>query len=82
LSAGQNSASSICRKAQTWSREPRVKGRVYSLPDEVRSRLGSPNASEIELSHVLINEWPNVVKWLKNFDLLRSVGLESLILRV
>src|SRR5690242_11743109 len=34
LSAGQNSASSICQKAQTWSREPRVKGGVYSLPDE------------------------------------------------
>jgi hypothetical protein len=45
-------------------------------------RYGSPNVSEIELNHVLINDWPNVVIWLKNFDLLRSVGLERLILRV
>ncbi len=43
---------------------------------------GSPNVCEIELNRVLIDEWPNVVKWLKNFDLLRSSGLERLILRV
>jgi hypothetical protein len=44
--------------------------------------VGSPNVTEIELNHVLINEWPNVMKWLKNFDLLRSAGMERLILRV
>lgn len=47
-----------------------------------RMIAGSPNVNEIELNHVLTNEWPNVVKWLKNFDLLRSVELERLILRV
>ncbi len=42
--------------------------------------FGSPNVSEIELHSVLKDEWPNVLKWLKNFDLLRCAGLEKLTL--
>lgn len=29
-----------------------------------------------------MDEWTNVVKWLKNLDLLRSAGLERLMFRV
>jgi hypothetical protein len=44
-------------------------------------RAGSPCVSEIELNRVLMNEWPNVLKWLNNLDLLRVAGLEAVTLR-
>ena len=43
-------------------------------------RDGSPCVSEIELNRVLVDEWTNVVKWLNNLDLLRTAGLEAVIL--
>lgn len=43
-------------------------------------KVGSPSVSEIELNRALRNEWTSVLKWLKNFDLLRSAGLEKLTL--
>ena len=38
---------------------------------------GSPCVSEIELNRVLMNDWPNVLKWLSNLDLLRVAGIEA-----
>ena len=43
-------------------------------------RCGSPCVSEIELNRALRSEWTSVLKWLKNFDLLRCSGLEKLTL--
>lgn len=36
---------------------------------------GSPNVSEIELTQLLVDDWTNVLIWLRNLDLLRSSGL-------
>jgi len=37
--------------------------------------VGSPTASEIELARLLLDDWTNVLIWLKNLDFLRSSGL-------
>ncbi|PYX42532.1 MAG: hypothetical protein DMG83_20395 [Acidobacteria bacterium] len=54
--------------------------RGQTLATDRKERDGSTNVSEIELHSVLKDEWPNVLKWLKNFDLLRCAGLEKLTL--
>jgi hypothetical protein len=45
----------------------------------IKKRLGSPYVSEIELSRLLTDEWPNVLNWLKKLDLLRSGELDRLV---
>jgi hypothetical protein len=37
--------------------------------------LGSATVSEIELARLLLDDWTNVLIWLRNLDLLRSSGL-------
>jgi len=37
-----------------------------------RMIVGSPIVSEIELNRLMICDWTNMLKWLKNLDLLRS----------
>lgn len=52
----------------------------YPRKQRTKKEDGSPNVSEIELNRMLSEDWNRVVKWLKNFDLLRSSGLEKLTL--
>ena len=40
-------------------------------------RLGSPNASEIELRSALSDQWPRVLKRLHSFHLLTEAGLPT-----